>query len=155
MQKAETPSAQRCRVKQSPRVNSSIRKEPSFRSIGRVLTKENCPNIDKEIQRKLKVAKLSGRLKKCEGNVYAYGNNTVMIDVKQNRLVCKVGGGFQTFDEFVENCLAKQRELSSERQSFRDLAKKTRSPPLEDRGYHTVRKSNHSVSNLECSWSEK
>jgi hypothetical protein len=65
-------------------------------------TLNNAKNTEIAILAYMKKTKKLGKFVKDTGNVYRYGKKKIFITLKNGNLMCRVGGGFEGIDKFVE-----------------------------------------------------
>ena len=135
------------------RPKTEIRKSLSRNSLNINLQKENfdtkkyhsqrktgsentpvCTNktINEALKDFMKKNKRQGLFKFDNGNTYKYGNKKVLISMKNNKLLCRVGGGFENIEDFVaknpENKSASPLQGSHRRANTINSAKSQREP---------------------------
>lgn len=59
------------------------------------------------LQSYMKKKKNLGMFVRDSGNLYQFGNKKIFITLKNNALLCRVGGGFEDLDEFVKKVTTK------------------------------------------------
>ncbi|OMJ85515.1 hypothetical protein SteCoe_13127 [Stentor coeruleus] len=63
--------------------------------------RSNDKNTERAIQEYMKKTKNDGKFIKDSGNVYRYGKKKIFIALKNGKLLCRVGGGFEGIDKFL------------------------------------------------------
>ncbi|OMJ69511.1 hypothetical protein SteCoe_32740 [Stentor coeruleus] len=66
--------------------------------------------IDERFLECLKTYGLDNEFERLGDELYAYSNKKVSISVKNDCLVCRVGGGYMSIDEFLKGIQSKQQE---------------------------------------------
>ncbi|OMJ78134.1 hypothetical protein SteCoe_22105 [Stentor coeruleus] len=66
--------------------------------------------IDERFLEFLKTYGLENEFERLGDELYAYSNKKVSINVKNDCLVCRVGGGYMSIDEFLKGIQSKQQE---------------------------------------------
>ncbi|CAG9331451.1 unnamed protein product [Blepharisma stoltei] len=67
------------------------------------ISKKFADPIDIALKEQLAKLNLHGHFRKQQSNVYCYGNKKVYIILKNGKLLCRCGIGFQAFDDFIKN----------------------------------------------------
>lgn len=82
--------------------------------------------IDERFLEFLKSYGLENEFERLGDELYAYSNKKVSINVKNDCLVCRVGGGYMSIDEFLKGIQSKQQE--NEDKCFVPLSSPSKSP---------------------------
>lgn len=70
--------------------------------VSEMSTINNAKNTETAILAYMKKTKRFGKFVKDTGNMYRYGKKKIFITLKNGNLMCRVGGGFEGIDKFVE-----------------------------------------------------
>jgi hypothetical protein len=68
-------------------------------------------SIDDRFLEYLKAYNVENQFNKIGDELYAYGNKRVSVSIKNEYLVCRVGGGYMAIDDFLKGFLAKQADF--------------------------------------------
>ena len=76
---------------------------------------------------------MEGALKKKSSNVYLLGTKSIILELKQQKIVCKVGGGYQSLEQLLHSSSARPSPHSltetDSKQSIKEYLAGLRSGP--------------------------